>query len=76
MIICCEDEAENIANNLPGILVQQYRTTHEVIVVNDNSTDETKYLLDGFKDSKNINNLALTQEAKMIPGRNSLCRWA
>lgn len=70
VIICARDEAENIANNLPGILVQQYRTTHEVIVVNDNSTDETKYLLDEFKKTfKNINNLALTQEAKMIPGK-------
>jgi cellulose synthase/poly-beta-1,6-N-acetylglucosamine synthase-like glycosyltransferase len=51
VIICARDEAENIARNLPGILVQQYRTTHEVIVVNDNSTDETKFLLDEFKKS-------------------------
>ena len=70
VIICARDEAENIARNLPGILVQQYRTTHEVIVVNDNSTDETKFLLDEFKKSfKNINPVALTQEAKLIPGK-------
>ena len=70
VIVCARDEAENIARNLPGILVQQYRTTHEVIVVNDNSTDETKFLLDEFKKSfKNINPIALTQEAKMIPGK-------
>jgi glycosyltransferase involved in cell wall biosynthesis len=70
VIICARDEAENIARNLPGILVQQYRTTHEVIVVNDNSTDETKFLLDEFRKSfKNINPVALTQEAKMIPGK-------
>src|SRR6476659_7055052 len=70
VIVCARDEAENIARNLPGILVQQYRTTHEVIVVNDNSTDETKFLLDEFKKSfKNINPVALTQEAKLIPGK-------
>lgn len=70
VVICARDEAENIANNLPGILVQAYRTTHEIIVVNDNSTDETKYLLDEFKKTfKKINNLQLTQEAKMIPGK-------
>jgi len=70
VIICARDEAENIARNLPGILVQQYRTTHEIIVVNDNSTDETKFLLDEFRKSfKNINPVALTQEAKMIPGK-------
>lgn len=70
VIVCARDEAENIARNLPGILVQDYRTTFEVIVVNDNSTDETKYLLDEFKKTfKNLNPVALTQEAKMIPGK-------
>ena len=70
VIVCARDEAENIARNLPGILVQDYKTTFEVIVVNDNSTDETKYLLDEFKKTfKNLNPVALTQEAKMIPGK-------
>ena len=70
VIVCARDEAENIARNLPGILVQQYKTTHEIIVVNDNSTDETKYLLDELKKTfKNLNPVALTQEAMMIPGK-------
>ena len=37
------------SNYLPGALVQQYNTTHEVIVVNDNSFDETKYLLEEYR---------------------------
>jgi hypothetical protein len=38
--------------------------------VNDNSEDETKYLLDEFKKSfKNLNPVLLTQEAKMIAGK-------
>ncbi|MEP7318654.1 MAG: glycosyltransferase [Panacibacter sp.] len=70
VIVCARDEAENIARNLPGILVQDYKTTFEVIVVNDNSTDETKYLLDELKKTfKNLNPVPLTQEAKMIPGK-------
>lgn len=70
IIICARDEAHNLANNLPGILVQNYKTTHEVIVVNDNSVDETKYLLDEFKKSfKNLNQIELSQEAKMIEGK-------
>jgi len=70
VIVCARDEAHNIAKNLPGILVQQYKTTHELIVVNDNSTDETKYLLDEFKKTfKNLNPIRLTQEAKGIPGK-------
>ena len=41
VIICARDEDENLARNLPGILVQEYPTTHEIIVVNDNSLDDT-----------------------------------
>ncbi|NNV56079.1 glycosyltransferase [Limnovirga soli] len=70
VIICARDEADNIVKNLPGILVQEYKTTSEVIVVNDNSSDESKYLLDEFKKTfKHLNPIELTQEAKMIPGK-------
>lgn len=70
VIICAKDEAENIANNLPGVLVQQYKTTHEVILVNDNSTDESKYLLEELQRMfKQLNTIPLKQEAIMIPGK-------
>src|SRR4051812_39026450 len=49
VIVCARDEAANLAKNLPGVLVQKYTSTREVIVVNHNSQDETKYLLDEFK---------------------------
>ncbi|MBS1579196.1 MAG: glycosyltransferase [Bacteroidetes bacterium] len=70
IIICARDEAENIVKNLPGVLVQDYKTTHEIILVNDNSIDESKYLIDEFKKSfKNLTHIELTQEAKMISGK-------
>lgn len=70
VVVCARDEAGNLVKNLPGILVQEYATTHEIIVVNDNSTDETKYILEEFKKSfRNLNPIELTQEAKMIPGK-------
>ncbi|MEX1203224.1 MAG: glycosyltransferase [Ferruginibacter sp.] len=70
VIICARDEAANLANNLPGVLVQQFNTTHEVIVVNDNSYDESKYILEELKkEFKQMNVVELTQEAKMIPGK-------
>ncbi len=70
VIICARDEAANLVQNLPGSLVQQYKTTHEVIVVNDNSYDESKYILEEFKRSfKQLQIVELTQEAKMIPGK-------
>ena len=49
VIICSRDEDENLARNLPGILVQQYPSTYEVVTVNDNSVDDTKYILQELK---------------------------
>lgn len=70
VIICARDEAANLMKNLPGALVQQYKTTHEVIVVNDNSYDESKYLLEEFQKSfKQLHVVELTQEAMLIPGK-------
>ena len=70
VIICARDEAANLAKNLPGSLVQAYSTTNEVIVVNDNSFDESKYLLEEFeRNFKHLKIVELKQEAKMIPGK-------
>jgi glycosyltransferase involved in cell wall biosynthesis len=70
VVICARDEAANLAKNLPGALVQQYRTTHEVIVVNDNSFDESKYILDEYRKTfKQLKVIELTQEARFIPGK-------
>ncbi|MEQ1553992.1 MAG: glycosyltransferase [Ferruginibacter sp.] len=70
VIICARDEAANLANNLPGVLLQAYNSTHEIIVVDDNSYDDTKYLLEGLKkEFKHLHIIELTQEAKMIPGK-------
>ena len=49
VIICARDEAPNLAANLPGALVQVYPSSHDVIVVNHNSQEDTRYLLEEFK---------------------------
>jgi glycosyltransferase involved in cell wall biosynthesis len=70
VIVCARDEAVNLVNNLPGVLVQTYPSTHEVIVVNDNSVDETRYLLEELKKTfKNLHTVNLEYEAKLIPGK-------
>ena len=70
VVICARDEDENIARNLPGVLVQQYPSTHEVIVVNDNSVDDSKYILQELKRTfKFLNVIELTHEAKLISGK-------
>ena len=70
VIVCARDEAGNLAKNLPGLLVQQYPSTNEVIVVNHNSQDDTKYLLEEFKKTfKDLHIVTLQQEAIGIPGK-------
>lgn len=70
VIICARDEAANISKNLMGSLVQQYSTTHEIIVVDDNSFDDSKYLLEELqKTYKLLNIVTLKQEAKHITGK-------
>lgn len=70
VIICARDEDENLARNLPGVLVQQYGSSHEVVVVNDNSVDDSKYILQELKKTfKSLNVVELTQEAKLISGK-------
>lgn len=70
VIICARDEAANLAKNLPGSLVQQYSTTHEVIVVEDNSFDDSKYVLEEYQRTfKQLHIVQLKQEARFIPGK-------
>ena len=70
VIVCARDEDENLARHLPGLLVQQYRSTYEVIVVNDNSLDDSKYILQELKKTfKSLEIVELTQEAKLITGK-------
>jgi cellulose synthase/poly-beta-1,6-N-acetylglucosamine synthase-like glycosyltransferase len=70
VVICARDEAINLQNNLPAVLNQRYAFPHEVILVNDNSLDESKYILEELqKDFPLLNVIELKQEAKFIPGK-------
>jgi cellulose synthase/poly-beta-1,6-N-acetylglucosamine synthase-like glycosyltransferase len=70
VIVCARDEAANLVKNLPGILVQQYPSTHEVIAVNDNSFDDSKYVLEELhRRFRQLQVVELKQEAKLIPGK-------
>ena len=70
VIICARDEDENLARNLPGVLVQQYSSTYEVVAVNDNSVDDSKYIFQELKKTfKSLHVVELTQEAKHISGK-------
>lgn len=70
VIVCARDEDENLARNLPGLLVQSYPSTYEVVAINDNSLDDSKYILQELKKTfKSLNVVELTHEAMHIPGK-------
>jgi glycosyltransferase involved in cell wall biosynthesis len=70
VIICARDEATNLVKNLSASLKQEYKPAHEIIVVNDNSFDDSKYLLEEFQQTfKQLHVIELKQEAKMINGK-------
>ena len=70
VIICARDEDENLARNLPGVLLQSYPSTYEVVAVNDNSLDDSKYILQELKKTfKSLHVVELTQEAIHISGK-------
>ena len=70
IIVCSRDEDEALARNLPGVLVQQYATTHEVIAVNDNSVDDSRFVLEELsKRFRQLQVIQLKQEAKLIAGK-------
>lgn len=74
VIICAKDEELNLQKNLPGVLQQRYHVHHkpeyEVIVVNDNSEDDTKYYLRSIEPGyPHYRHIEIKQAAKFIPGK-------
>ncbi|TAN09896.1 MAG: glycosyltransferase [Chitinophagaceae bacterium] len=75
VIICAKNEERNLQRNLPKILQQHYYDSqheprYEVVVVNDNSEDDTssvlRYLGPGYP---HFHFVELQQSAKGIPGK-------
>lgn len=70
VIICARDEAVNLGLYLQGSLEQEYSTSHEIIVVDDNSFDSSKSIIEEYQKSfKQLQLIELKQEAKFIPGK-------
>jgi glycosyltransferase involved in cell wall biosynthesis len=74
IIVCAYNEEANVRKNLPLLLNQEYskngKPFFEVLVVNDNSEDDTIYLLNEMQEKyPNLHVVNLTQEAKLIPGK-------
>ncbi len=77
IIICAKNESENLRNNLPVVLMQNYadaqkRPIYEVIVVNDCSSDNTIAVLEELKQNnpnlKVLNNNGQGKKAALATG--------
>jgi glycosyltransferase involved in cell wall biosynthesis len=52
VIICAKNEADNLTENIPLILEQHYKP-FELVLINDNSSDETLEVMERFKQEHN-----------------------
>ncbi|MDB5283427.1 MAG: glycosyl transferase family 2 [Bacteroidota bacterium] len=70
VIICAKNEAQNLLRNLKIVLIQQYKQ-FEVIVVNDQSDDNTAdVLVDYYMRNKNLKIVNIPKgEKKSLPGK-------
>lgn len=69
IIICAKNEEENLRNNLPKILEQDY-SKYEVIVVNDGSLDNTEELLGELREKyKNLRFTSIPDDQKFNRGK-------
>ena len=69
VIIAARNESDNLFKNLPKILEQKHKE-FEVIVVNHQSTDNSKEILEAFtKQYKNLKIVELTNDKHLRPGK-------
>ncbi|WP_341841280.1 glycosyltransferase [Chitinophaga caseinilytica] len=74
VIICAKNEERSLPMNLPTVLQQRYHVhaepSYEVIVVNDNSEDDSKYYLASIENGyPHYRHIEIKQAAKFIPGK-------
>ena len=69
IVICARNEAENLQKNLKVVLIQNY-PKFEVIIVNDQSTDNTlEVVTDYFQRNENIRIFNIKQGDKPLAGK-------
>lgn len=69
IIVCARNEAQNLRDNLPFILAQDY-PDFEVIVVNDDSTDGTEAVLEKMsREDNRLRIITINTNEKKFPGK-------
>jgi poly-beta-1,6-N-acetyl-D-glucosamine synthase len=73
VVICARNEAENLKNNLPKILEQDY-PDFEVVVVDDASTDDTPAVLENFAKTNSHLRVLRIHEKKLLGKKGALAK--
>jgi cellulose synthase/poly-beta-1,6-N-acetylglucosamine synthase-like glycosyltransferase len=69
VVICARNEEENLKKNLPHILSQAYQT-FEVVVVDDNSADESYFYLKALQqEHSNLKVIRLNENVNFFSGK-------
>tara|TARA_B100000575_G_scaffold48604_1_gene35588 strand:+ start:339 stop:1430 length:1092 start_codon:yes stop_codon:yes gene_type:complete len=68
VIICGYNEFENLKVLIPKLLEQEYEN-YEIVIVNDQSTDETKYLLKKYENHSIIKTVNINHEVTKRIGK-------
>ncbi len=70
IVVCAKDEDQNLARNVPGLVFQKYDSSYQTVIVNDNSTDDSKYILQELhRKFRALTIIDLHNETKLIAGK-------
>ncbi len=70
VIVCAKNEEKNLLENIPLLLQQQYAEPYEVLIVNDNSEDDTKMTMQWMaRENKGLRVINMEREAKWNVGK-------
>ncbi|MCH5688468.1 glycosyltransferase [Niabella sp. W65] len=61
-IVCAKNEQYNLEKNIPELLQQQYDAPYELLLVNDNSEDDTRHVMQWMSRSSQSSGLLILKE--------------
>lgn len=70
IIVCARNEEKNLERNVPVLLEQVYEAPHELLVVNDNSEDNTKMIMQWMaREKEGLKLINMEREAQLNIGK-------
>lgn len=70
IVIAARNESDNLFNNLPKLLTQDYPAEFEVVVVNHQSIDDSRHLLSALqREHRNLSVLEMERSRHQLPSK-------